>query len=103
MWYGWFNCGFKKDIIKKQKEIGYEVGSVAWHNLDGYQELWNKADFETKEKIVNEQGKLAIELVTPLVSNQRELLIKFCNALFEQEGIQITNIQIDFLIKKFNL
>lgn len=48
--------------MTKQKEIGYEVGNVAWHNLDGYQELWNKADFETKEKIVNEQGRLAIEL-----------------------------------------
>jgi len=56
--------------MTKQKEIGYEVGNVAWHNLDGYQELWNKADFETKEKIVNEQGRLAIELSIPVVSKR---------------------------------
>ena len=37
------------------------------------------------------------------VSNRRELLIKFCDALFEQNGIQITNVQIDFLMRKFNL
>ena len=64
--------------MTKQKEIGYEVGNVAWHNLDGYQELWNKADFETKEKIVNEQGRLAIELSIPVVSkrwNYRSLLV----------------------------
>ena len=56
--------------MTKQKEIGYEIGNVAWHNLDGYQELWNKADFETKEKIVNEQGRLAVELSTPVVSKR---------------------------------
>lgn len=56
--------------MTKQKKIGYEVGNIAWHNLDGYQELWNKADFETKEKIVNEQGRLAIELSIPLVSKR---------------------------------
>ena len=37
------------------------------------------------------------------VSNRRELLIKFCDALFEQNGTQITNVQIDFLMRKFNL
>jgi hypothetical protein len=56
--------------MTKQKEIGYEVGNVAWHNLDGYQELWNKADFEIKEKIVNEQGRLAIELSIPVFSKR---------------------------------
>lgn len=64
--------------MTKQKEIGYEVGNVAWHNLDGYQELWNKADFETKEKIVNEQGRLAIELSIPVVCKRwtyRSLLV----------------------------
>ena len=37
------------------------------------------------------------------ISNRRELLIKFCDALFEQNGTQITNVQIDFLMKNFNL
>ena len=60
----------KTNIMTKQKEIGYEVGNVAWHNLDGYKELWNKADFDTKEHIVNEQGRLAIKLAIPLVSNR---------------------------------
>lgn len=63
--------------MTKQKEIGYEVGNVAWRNLKGYQELWNKADFETKEQIVNEQGRVAIDLVASLVNNQRDLLTKF--------------------------
>ena len=54
----------------KPKKIGYEIGNISWHNLDGYQELWNKADFETKEKIVNEQGRLAIELSIPGVSKR---------------------------------
>ena len=37
------------------------------------------------------------------VINRRELFIKFCDALFEQKGTQITNVQVDFLMKKFNL
>jgi len=56
--------------MTKQKEIGYEICNVAWHNLDGYKELWNKADFDTKELIVNEQGRLAIKLATPLFSSR---------------------------------
>ncbi|MCG8734783.1 hypothetical protein [Tenacibaculum finnmarkense] len=54
--------------MTRQKELGYKLGDVIWHNLDGYKELWDKADFDTKEKIINELGKLAIELTIPVVS-----------------------------------
>ena len=72
--------------MTKQKEIGYEIGNVAWHNLKGYEELWRKTDFDTKEHIVNEQGRLAIKLAIPLVSNQRELLTQF--AVFMTKNIE---------------
>ena len=36
-WYGQFNCRFKTNTMTKQKEIGYEIGNVAWHNLKGYE------------------------------------------------------------------
>lgn len=72
--------------MTKQKEIGYEIGNVTWHNLEGYEELWRKADFDTKEHIVNEQGRLAIQLAIPLVSNQRELLTQF--AVFMVNNIE---------------
>lgn len=70
--------------MTKQKEIGYEIGNVAWHNLEGYEELWRKADFDTKEHIVNEQGRLAIKLAIPIVSKRwtyRSLLVGVCIGL----------------------
>lgn len=57
--------------MTKEKELGYKLGDVIWHNLEGYQELWNKADFDTKEKIINELGRLAIELTIPIVSKTK--------------------------------
>ena len=57
--------------------------------------LWDK--LETLQEVVNKNNLLSD------VSNRRELLIKFCDALFTQSGTQITDVQIDFLIKKFNL
>ena len=48
--------------MTKEKEVGYKLGDVMWHNLEGYQELWNKASFDVKEKIINEIGRLAFEL-----------------------------------------
>ena len=51
--------------MTRQKELGYKLGNVLWHNLEGYQELWNKAEFDTKEKIINELGELAIKLTIP--------------------------------------
>ena len=60
--------------MTKEKELGYKLGDVIWHNLEGYQELWNKADFDTKEKIINELGRLAIELNIPIVVGQSKQL-----------------------------
>ena len=48
--------------MTKEKEVGYKLGDVIWHNLDGFEELWNKASFNVKEKIINELGRLAFEL-----------------------------------------
>lgn len=50
--------------MTKEKEIGYKLCNVIWHNLKGFEDLWNKADFDTKEKIINELGRLSTELVT---------------------------------------
>lgn len=60
--------------MTRQKELGYELGNVLWHNLEGYKELWNKAEFDTKEKIINELGELAIKLTIPAVVGQNEQL-----------------------------
>lgn len=48
--------------MKKHKEIGYQLGDVYWNNLKGFQEIWKNADFDVKEKCVNDIGKLALEL-----------------------------------------
>ena len=48
--------------MKKSKEIGYGVNSVAFRELDGYPKLWNIADFETKERIIKMSGEIAINL-----------------------------------------
>jgi len=64
--------------MTKEKELGYKLGDVIWHNLEGYQELWNKADFDTKEKIINELGRLAIELTIPVVVQAKPE--KFCDS-----------------------
>ncbi len=48
--------------MTKEKEVGYKLGDVIWHNLEGFEDLWNKASFDVKEKITNELGKLAFEL-----------------------------------------
>jgi len=54
--------------MTKEKEIGYEVGRPMWNMLTGHQECWNAETTVVKDKIVNEQGKLAIKLSIPVVS-----------------------------------
>lgn len=44
------------------KEIGYELLRVV--DIDGFMELWNRTDTETKDKIVNGIGELAVRLVS---------------------------------------
>jgi len=60
--------------MDKQKQIGYAVGNVAFNKLPGYKDLWNQVDFNTKEYIVNQTGKVAMEQV---LESEREFLTKF--------------------------
>ncbi len=53
--------------MKKHKEIGYELGNIEWSNLEGFEKLWSRADYDTKEKIVNSLGLKAIKLVSEKV------------------------------------
>ena len=68
--------------MNKQKEIGYEISNIMWHHLPGFKELWNKTDFDVKEYIVKEQGRVAIEQV---IESQRGFLTKF--AIFVTNNI----------------
>jgi len=52
-------------VYSCQKELGYRLCDVLWYNLDGYRELWDRSEFYTKEKIINELGELAIKLTIP--------------------------------------
>lgn len=50
--------------------------------------------------------ELAEELIEELPTKEvlkKELLVNFCDSLFKQEGTQITDTQIDFLISKYKL
>lgn len=84
--------------MTKQKEIGYDVGNVAWHNLPGFEELWNKADFDTKELIVNEQGRIAFEKVLEHTGTNRDILTKF--AIFILNNLK-TGTSAQILVEEF--
>ncbi len=56
--------------MTEQKEIGYEVNNVAYNNLNGYSDLWNKTDSKIKDYIVNEQGRIVLENVTYITKNR---------------------------------
>jgi hypothetical protein len=58
--------------MTRTKEIGYDLVNVLWRDLDGFQSLWNSADTETKDKIVNSIGELAEELV----NTKKEMTLK---------------------------
>jgi len=49
--------------MTRTKEIGYDLISPMWHQLSHIQQLWSNETVETKDKIVNETGKLAEGLV----------------------------------------
>jgi len=49
--------------MRKEKELGYELLNIVYNNIEEFQELWNKTDFDTKEKIVNGIGDLAYNTV----------------------------------------
>lgn len=48
--------------MKRHKKIGYKLGDIYWHNIDGFEKLWNDTDFDVKEKCVNDIGLLALNL-----------------------------------------
>ena len=47
--------------MTKEKELGYKLCNVLFDNLEGFQELWNKADYDTKELIINRLGAISNE------------------------------------------
>ena len=56
--------------MKQEKEIGYEITNVAYHNLEGFAELWNRTEADTKDLVVEENGRLAIKLAIPIVNKR---------------------------------
>lgn len=59
--------------MKRTKEIGYELLRVV--DMDGFMEIWNRTDTETKDKIVNAIGELAVKLVSGADTSERQLTI----------------------------
>lgn len=57
--------------MTQEKEIGYEITNVAYHNLEGFAELWKRTEVDTKDLIVEENGRVAIELAMPIISKRR--------------------------------
>jgi hypothetical protein len=83
--------------MKRTKEIGYDLVDVVWRNINHFDRLWNATDVETKDKIVNGIGELAVTLASGVdteiktalalqnVSKRSELLIGLLTML-EKEG-----------------
>ena len=64
--------------MTQEKEIGYEITNVAYHNLEGFSELWNRTEADTKDLVVEENGRVAIKLAIPIISKRwmyRSLLV----------------------------
>lgn len=73
--------------MKRTKEIGYELLRVV--DMDGFMELWNRTDTETKDKIVNGIGELAVKLVSSADTGEGQLTIPdVSNSLLELDGKQ---------------
>jgi len=85
--------------MTREKELGYELGNIIWNNLDGYQELWRIADFDTKEKIVNGLGELAFKSVQFDRKFLRDLVDIVWNHITESEEVPST-MTADKLIDK---
>ena len=77
--------------MTKEKEIGYKVGDVYFHNLPRFEKLWNSTDVATKDKIVNMVGELVKNLTLPQVSRcdgcEREALLKLKQFVENQEDL----------------
>jgi hypothetical protein len=43
--------------MTEQKRVGYEVNNIAYNNLNGCSDLWNKTDSKTKDNFVEKLEK----------------------------------------------
>jgi hypothetical protein len=57
--------------MSEEKEIAYELVNCLWHGLDGFQEIWNKNNPEVKDKILEDMGVKAVELVKKIKPQQK--------------------------------
>lgn len=81
--------------MTEEQEIGYEITNVAYHNLEGFAELWNKTEADTKDLVVEENGRVAIKLAVPVVSKRwtyRSLLVGISIGLVIGFGLAIVLI-----------
>jgi len=49
--------------MRKEKAIGYDIINVLSANIDGFKELWDKSEFDSKEAATNGVGDLAYKLL----------------------------------------
>ena len=78
--------------MTRTKEIGYDLINVIWRNIDDFEKLWNRTDVETKDKIVNGVGELAVKLANSIDTSVKEVLHiqnvrKCCNAMCDNDAI----------------
>ena len=55
--------------MKKSNEIGHELCMMIWDSINEFPELWDKTDDETKKKLVNRTGEIAVKLVSEAYVN----------------------------------
>ena len=55
--------------MTKEKEAGYDLINLI--KIDGFKELWDKTDCETKDRIVNSVGNLAFHIVNIEDTNEK--------------------------------
>lgn len=56
--------------MTQEEKIGYEITNVAYHNLEGFSELWKRTEADTKDLVVEESGRVAIKLAIPIVDKR---------------------------------
>jgi len=87
--------------MTKTKEIGYEVGRPAWELLNGFKECWNNESTDIKDKIVNGQGELAVNLSKPIVMEEFLVFLNKKYPLYAENLLTITIIELKEFIKAF--
>jgi hypothetical protein len=82
--------------MDKKKEMGYEICNIAFNNLEGFDVLWTKADFDTKEFIVNESGKKVISLYEEFIGDNK---FKISDEKFRELFNELINAGRDMQIR----